>query len=447
MFDNLSDKLQTVFKKLRGYGKLTESNIQEGLREVRLALLEADVNYKTVKEFIEKVKEKAVGDQVLKSLSPGQQVVKIVHEEMVALMGGECKNLAPSPHPPTSIMLMGLQGSGKTTTAAKLANLFHKERRKVLLVAADPYRPAAIDQLAILGQQLGIAVYTDREARNAVKICQDAHQAARSGGYTYMIMDTAGRLHIDDELMQELREIKKIVSPQEVILVADAMTGQDAVNIAKSFDQEIGIDSVILTKIDGDARGGAALSIRAVTGKPIRYVGTGEKIEAIEPFHPDRMASRILGMGDVLSLIEKAQAAYSEEKARDLRKKIAQDAFTLEDFRNQLRQIRKLGPLEQVIGMIPGAKKIAKKTDLKADEKKLVQIEAVINSMTMEERNNAELINGSRRKRIARGSGTTVQDVNQVLSQFTQMQRALRQMKKMGMIPGFGGNPFRKKRR
>lgn len=447
MFDNLSDRLQTVFKKLRGYGKLSESNIQEGLREVRLALLEADVNYKTVKEFIEKVKEKAIGDQVLKSLSPGQQVVKIVHEEMVTLMGGEYKSLAPSPHPPTSIMLMGLQGSGKTTTAAKLANLFLKERRKVLLVAADPYRPAAIDQLAILGQQLGIAVYTDREAKNAVKICQDAHQAARTGGYTYMILDTAGRLHIDDELMQELREIKKSVSPQEVILVADAMTGQDAVNIAKAFDQEIGIDSVILTKIDGDARGGAALSIRAVTGKPIRYVGTGEKIEAIEPFHPDRMASRILGMGDVLSLIEKAQAAYSEEKAKDLRKKIAQDAFTLEDFRDQLRQIRKLGPLEQVIGMIPGAKKIAKKTDLKADEKKLVQIEAVINSMTMEERNNAELINGSRRKRIARGSGTTVQDVNQVLSQFTQMQRALRQMKKMGMIPGFGGNPFRKKRR
>lgn len=447
MFDNLSDRLQAVFKKLRGYGKLTESNIQEGLREVRLALLEADVNYKTVKEFIEKVKEKAIGDQVLKSLSPGQQVVKIVHEEMVALMGGEYKELAPSPHPPTSIMLIGLQGSGKTTTAAKLANLFQKQRRKVLLVAADPYRPAAIDQLAILGQQLGIAVYTDKEAKNAVKICQDAHQFARSGGYTYMIMDTAGRLHIDEELMQELREIKRVVNPQEVILVADAMTGQDAVNIAKTFDQEVGIGSVILTKIDGDARGGAALSIRAVTGKPIRYVGTGEKIDALEPFYPDRMASRILGMGDVLSLIEKAQAAYSEEKARDLRKKIARDAFTLEDFRDQLRQIRKLGPLEQVIGMIPGGKKILKKTDLKADEKKLIQIEAIINSMTVQERNNAEIINGSRRKRIAKGSGTTVQDVNQVLSQFAQMQRALRQMKKMGMIPGFGGNPFRKKRR
>ncbi|MCL6582341.1 MAG: signal recognition particle protein [bacterium] len=447
MFDNLSDRLQTVFKKLRGYGKLTESNIQEGLREVRLALLEADVNYKTVKEFIEKVKEKAIGDQVLKSLSPGQQVVKIVHEEMVALMGGEYKELAPSPHPPTSIMLIGLQGSGKTTTAAKLANLFQKQRRKVLLVAADPYRPAAIDQLTILGQQLGIAVYTDKEAKNAVKICQDAHQFARSGGYTYMIMDTAGRLHIDEELMQELREIKRVVNPQEVILVADAMTGQDAVNIAKAFDQEVGIGSVILTKIDGDARGGAALSIRAVTGKPIRYVGTGEKIDALEPFYPDRMASRILGMGDVLSLIEKAQAAYSEEKARDLRKKIARDAFTLEDFRDQLRQIRKLGPLEQIIGMIPGGKKILKNTDLKADEKKLIQIEAIINSMTVQERNNAEIINGSRRKRIAKGSGTTVQDVNQVLSQFTQMQRALRQMKKMGMIPGFGGNPFRKKRR
>ncbi|MEW5801171.1 MAG: signal recognition particle protein [bacterium] len=447
MFDNLSDRLQTVFKKLRGYGKLTETNIQEGLREVRLALLEADVNYKTVKEFIEKVKEKAIGDQVLKSLAPGQQVIKIVHEEMIALMGGEHKKLSLSAQPPTSIMLLGLQGSGKTTTAAKLAHLFTKEKRRVLLVAADPYRPAAIEQLSVLGQQLGIAVYTDKETKDAVKICQDAHQVARSGGYNFMILDTAGRLHIDEDLMQELREIKRTVAPQEAILVADAMTGQDAVNIAKSFDQQIGIDSVILTKIDGDARGGAALSIRAVTGKPIRYVGTGEKIEALEPFHPDRMASRILGMGDVLSLIEKAQAAYTEEKAKDLRKKIARDAFTLEDFRDQLKQIRKLGPLEQVIGMIPGAKKIAKKTDLKADEKKLIQIEAIINSMTMEERNNSELINGNRKKRIARGSGTSVQDVNQVLSQFTQMQRALRQMKKMGMIPGFGGNPFKKKRR
>ena len=447
MFDNLSDRLQTVFKKLRGYGTLNEKNIQEGLREVRLALLEADVNYKTVKEFIEKVKEKAVGDQVLKSLVPGQQVVKIVHEEMIALMGGEHQKLPFSPQPPTCIMLVGLQGSGKTTTAAKLANLLTKEKRKVLLVAADPYRPAAIEQLSILGQELGITVYADKETKDAVKICQDAHQAARSGGYHYMIMDTAGRLHIDEGLMQELREIKKTVCPQESILVADAMTGQEAVNIAKTFDQEVGIDSVFLTKIDGDARGGAALSIRAVTGKPIRYVGTGEKIDAIEPFHPDRMASRILGMGDVLSLIEKAQAAYSEEKAKDLRKKIARDAFTLEDFRDQLKQIRKLGPLEQVIGMIPGAKKIAKKTDLKADERKLIQIEAIINSMTLEERNNSELINANRKKRIALGSGTTVQGVNQVLSQFSQMQKALRQMKKMGMIPGFGGNPFKKKRR
>lgn len=447
MFDNLSDRLQTVFKKLRGHGKLTEKNIQEGLREVRLALLEADVNYRIVKEFIEKVKEKAVGDQVLKSLAPGQQVIKIVHEEMISLMGGEHKKLSLSPNPPTGIMLIGLQGSGKTTTAAKLARLLTKEGRKVLLVAADPYRPAAIDQLSILGEQLGISVYADREAKDAVKICRDAHQTARSGGYNFMIMDTAGRLHVDEDLMQELREIKKSVGPQESIFVADAMTGQDAVNIAKTFDQEIGIDSVILTKIDGDARGGAALSIRAVTGKPIRYVGTGEKIDAIEAFYPDRMASRILGMGDVLSLIEKAQAAYSEEKAKDLRRKIARDAFTLEDFRDQLRQIRKLGPLEQVIGMIPGAKKIAKKTDFKEDEKKLIQLEAIINSMTVQERNDAGLINGSRRKRIALGSGTTVQDVNQVLSQFNQMQKALKQMKKMGMIPGFGGNPFKRKKR
>ena len=447
MFDTLSDRLQVVFKKLRGYGKLTEKNIQDGLREVRLVLLEADVNYKVVKNFIEKVKEKAVGEQVLKSLTPGQQVIKIVHEEMISLMGGEYQKLTMAPHPLTGIMLMGLQGSGKTTTAAKLANLLKNEGRKILLVAADPYRPAAIEQLTILGRQLGVSVYADKEAKDGLTICEGAQQAACSGGYDCMILDTAGRLHVDEDLMQELREIKEAVHPHESILVADAMTGQDAVNVAKSFDQEIGINSVILTKIDGDARGGAALSIRAVTGKPIRYAGTGEKIDCIEPFHPDRMASRILGMGDVLTLIEKAQTTYSEEKARELHKKIAEDAFTLEDFRNQLRQIKKLGSMGQLIGMIPGVKKIAKKTDFKEDDKKLVRIEAIINSMTRDERNNEAQINGSRRKRIVIGSRTRVQEVNQLLLQFSQMQKAMKQMKKMGMVPGFGGNPFKKRRR
>lgn len=447
MFDTLSDRLQGVFKTLRGYGKLSEKNIQDGLREVRIALLEADVNYKVVKDFIDKVKEKSVGEEVLKSLTPGQQIVKIVHEEMISLMGGQHQKLTMSAHPPTGIMLMGLQGSGKTTTAAKLANFLKKEGRKVLLVAADPYRPAAVDQLLTLGKQIGVTVYAQKEIKNGVEICKGAHQLARTGGYDCLIMDTAGRLHIDQDLMNELKEIKEAVLPHESILVADAMTGQDAVNVAQSFDQAIGIQSVILTKIDGDARGGAALSLRAVTGKPIRYVGTGEKIDLIEAFYPDRMASRILGMGDVLSLIEKAQAAYSEEKARDLRKKIVGNAFTLEDFRDQLQQIRKLGPLEQIIGMIPGAKKISKKIDFKADEKKLIHVEAIINSMTGEERKNAGLINGSRKKRIAKGSGTTVQEVNQVLAQFEQMQRTLKQMKNMGMIPGFGGNPFKKRRR
>ena len=447
MFDTLSDRLQVVFKKLRGYGKLSEKNIQDGLREVRLVFLEADVNYKVVKNFIEKVREKAVGEQVLKSLTPGQQVVKIVHEEMISLMGGECQKLTLAPNPPTGIMLIGLQGSGKTTTAAKLANLLKKEGRKIILAAADPYRPAAIDQLMTLGKQLGVFVYADKEAKDAVTICHGAQKAALSGGYDCMILDTAGRLHIDEDLMRELREIKEAVCPHEAILVADAMTGQDAVNVAKSFDQAIGINSIILTKIDGDVRGGAALSIRAVTGKPIRYVGTGEKIDFIEAFHPDRMASRILGMGDVLTLIEKAKTTYSEEKARELQKKIAKDAFTLEDFRDQLQQIKKLGPMEQLIGMIPGVKKAAKKMNFKDDDKKLVRIEAIINSMTRDERNNAVLINGSRRKRIARGSGTTVQEVNQLLLQFSQMQKAMKQMKKMGMVPGFGINPFKKRRR
>ncbi len=447
MFDTLSDRLQTVFKKLRGYGKLSEKNIQEGLREVRLALLEADVNYKVVKDFTEKVKEKSLGESVLKSLTPGQQVVKIVHEEMISLMGDEFHKISMSPNPPTGLMLMGLQGSGKTTSAAKLANLLKTEGKKVLLVAADPYRPAAIEQLVTLGDQLKVSVYADKEAQNGLTICQGAIKFARTGGYDCMILDTAGRLHVDEEMMLELKQIKECINPHEVIFVADAMTGQDAVNAAKSFDRKIGIDSVILTKIDGDARGGAALSIRAVTGKPIRYVGTGEKIEFFEPFHPDRMASRILGMGDVLSLIEKAQNAYSEDKAKELQKKIARNSFTLEDFRDQLQQIRNLGPLEQIIGMIPGAKKMAKKTDFKEDEKKLIRLEAVINSMTREERNNLVVIGGSRRKRIAKGSGTTTQEVNQVLSQFNQMQKAMKQMKKMGMIPGFGGNPFKKKRK
>jgi signal recognition particle subunit SRP54 len=438
MFDNLSNKLQIAFKKLKGHGKLTEQNVKDALREVRLALLEADVNFKVVKEFIDKVRERAIGHEVMKSLTPGQQLVKIVHEELTELMGQDRARLASASTPPTVILLVGLQGSGKTTTAAKLANLLMKEGFKPMLVAADVYRPAAIKQLEVLGSQIQVPVYSNLEEKDPRVICKEALQKAKSQGLTHLLIDTAGRLHIDQALMEELKDLKRILIPSEILLVVDAMTGQDAVTVAERFNEDLAITGVILTKMDGDARGGAALSIKAVTHKPIKFIGTGEKLDGLEPFHPERMASRILGMGDVLSLIEKAEQALDEEKARELEKKIRERSFTLEDFRNQLRQIRNMGPLDQLLEMIPGFNNLKASKNIQVDEKELVKIEAIINSMTPKERNNYKIINGSRRKRIAAGSGTTVQDVNKLLKQFDQtrkmMTKLVDQEKKFGKI-------------
>ncbi len=438
MFDNLSNKLQITFKKLKGHGKLSEQNIKEALREVRLALLEADVNFKVVKDFVDRVRERAIGQEVMKSLTPGQQLVKIVHEELTELMGQDRVRLASASMPPTVILLVGLQGSGKTTTAAKLANLLMKEGFKPMLVAADVYRPAAIKQLEVLGTQIHAPVYSNLEEKDPRVICKEALQKAKSQGLTHLLVDTAGRLHIDQALMEELKDLKKILAPSEILLVVDAMTGQDAVTVAERFNKDLAITGVILTKLDGDARGGAALSIKAVTQKPIKFIGTGEKLEGLEPFHPERMASRILGMGDVLSLIEKAEQSLDEEKARELEKKIKERSFTLEDFRNQLRQIRNMGPLDQLLEMIPGFSALKASKNIQLDEKELVKIEAIINSMTPKERNNYKIINGSRRKRIALGSGTTVQDVNKLLKQFDQtrkmMTKLVDQEKKFGKI-------------
>ncbi|HWP49116.1 MAG TPA: signal recognition particle protein [Candidatus Limnocylindrales bacterium] len=438
MFDNLSNKLQITLKKLKGHGKLSEQNIKEALREVRLALLEADVNFKVVKEFVDRVRERAIGQEVMKSLTPGQQLVKIVHEELTGLMGQDRARLASASTPPTVILLVGLQGSGKTTTAAKLANLLMKEGFKPLLVAADVYRPAAIKQLEVLGTQIHAPVYLNLEEKDPRVICKEALQKAKSQGLTHLLVDTAGRLHIDQALMEELKDLKKILAPSEILLVVDAMTGQDAVTVAERFNEDLAITGVILTKLDGDARGGAALSIKAVTQKPIKFIGTGEKLEGLEPFHPERMASRILGMGDVLSLIEKAEQSLDEEKARELEKKIKERSFTLEDFRDQLRQIRNMGPLDQLLEMIPGFSTLKASKNIQVDEKELVKIEAMINSMTPKERNNYKIINGSRRKRIALGSGTTVQDVNKLLKQFDQtrkmMTKLVDQEKKFGKI-------------
>jgi signal recognition particle subunit SRP54 len=438
MFDNLSNKLQITLKKLKGHGKLSEQNIKEALREVRLALLEADVNFKVVKEFVDRVRERAIGQEVMKSLTPGQQLVKIVHEALTELMGQDRARLASASTPPTVILLVGLQGSGKTTTAAKLANLLMKEGFKPLLVAADVYRPAAIKQLEVLGTQIHAPVYLNLEEKDPRVICKEALQKAKSQGLTHLVVDTAGRLHIDQALMEELKDLKKILAPSEILLVVDAMTGQDAVTVAERFNEDLAITGVILTKLDGDARGGAALSIKAVTQKPIKFIGTGEKLEGLEPFHPERMASRILGMGDVLSLIEKAEQSLDEEKARELEKKIKERSFTLEDFRDQLRQIRNMGPLDQLLEMIPGFSTLKASKNIQVDEKELVKIEAIINSMTPKERNNYKIINGSRRKRIALGSGTTVQDVNKLLKQFDQtrkmMTKLVDQEKKFGKI-------------
>jgi signal recognition particle subunit SRP54 len=428
MFEDLTIKLEKIFKKLRGRGKLSESNIKDALKEVRRALLEADVNYKVVKEFISQVEEKAIGQEVLRSITPGQQVIKVVHEELIDLLGKTRVEVSFSQKPPTVFMLVGLQGSGKTTACGKLARYYRKKGRFPLLVAADVYRPAAVDQLKILGKSLDLPVFSSN--KDPVKICESSIEQAKKDGRDLVIIDTAGRLHIDEPLMQELLEIKKAISPQEIILVADAMTGQDAVNIAKTFEEKIGLDGTFLTKMDGDARGGAALSIRAVTGKPIKFVGTGEKLDALEMFYPDRMASRILGMGDVVSLVEKAEETISLEEAEKLEKKLRKEAFTLEDFYSQLQQIKSMGPLDSILGMIPGLGGGAMK-GLKIDEKAMVRVEAMINSMTKEERLKPHIIDGSRRKRVAKGSGTSVQDVNKLLKQFFMMQKMIKNLGKM----------------
>jgi signal recognition particle subunit SRP54 len=433
MFDSLTNKLSSVFKKLRGHGRLNEQNITEALKEVRIALLEADVNFKVVRDFIERIRTRAVGQDVLESLTPAQQVIKIVHEELITLMGGANTGLNLSYKPPIPIMLAGLQGSGKTTTAGKLGKFLKDKGRKPHLVPADVRRPAAIEQLKKLGEQLGIPVFDPDPTESPLKICQKALRWADEESGDVVLIDTAGRLHIDEELMKELEEIKKEIHPREILLVADSMTGQDAVNVAKKFNDVLDIHGVILTKLDGDARGGAALSIKAVTGKPIKFVGVGEKLDALELFHPDRMASRILGMGDVLSLIEKAQEAIDEKKAQELQKKLLKDSFTLEDFKEQLQQIKKMGSMEQILSMIPGMGRLKLPKDFQASEKELVKIEAIINSMTKEERQRPEILNGSRRLRIAKGSGTTVQDVNQLLKQYLQTKKMLRQFRRGGM--------------
>ncbi len=436
MLDSLSTRLQTIFDKLGGRGRLSEDNIQEALREVRVALLEADVNFKVVRAFVDRVKVKAVGQDVLNSLTPAQQVVKVVHDELVELLGGSGHRLAAAPHPPTVIMLMGLQGSGKTTTAAKLARLYTKQGQHPLLAAADTQRPAAMDQLRTLGAQVGVPV-TGSPGQTPLEICRTAREEAASRGLTPLILDTAGRLHIDEALLAELQAIKREVAPHHVLLVVDAMTGQDAITVADKFNQAVGIDAVVLTKMDGDSRGGAALSVRHVTGRPIAFVGVGEKTDALEPFHPDRLASRILGMGDVLSLVEKAQAAVDQTKAEALAKKLREDTFSLEDFRDQLKQLRQMGPLDQLLGMLPFGKMLkGAPKELEGESADLDRFDAIISSMTPGERHNPEIINGSRRQRIARGSGTNVQDVNRLLKQFTQLRKVMKQFKGMeGKLP------------
>ena len=425
VFENLSNKLQEVFKKLKGKGKLSEEDVNLAMREVRMALLEADVNFQVVKDFIARVKEKAVGQEVLESLTPGQQVIKIVHEELINLMGKTNAKLNEAGSGLTIIMLVGLQGAGKTTTSAKLANLLKKQGKKPLLVAADIYRPAAIKQLQVLGEAIDVPVFTMGE-KSPVDIVKAALNFAKTNLRNYLIIDTAGRLHINEELMEELREIKEAVNPHEILLVVDAMTGQDAVNVAKTFNEDLGLTGVILTKLDGDTKGGAALSVKAVTGCPIKLAGMGEKIENLELFHPERMASRILGMGDVLTLIEKAQAALDAEKAQKMQEKLKSKDFDLEDFLDSMQQIKKMGPLEQILGMIPGMGKVKDLAGM-VDEKELKHVEAIIYSMTTEERRKPEIIDGSRKKRIARGSGTSIQDVNRLLKQFEQMKKMMKQ--------------------
>ena len=442
MFESLAEKLEGIFKKLRGRGVLNEESVNAALKEIRMALLEADVNFKVVKDFIEDVRLRAIGKEVLESITPGQQVVKIVHDRLVELMGNTSANIKFGSRIPAPIMLVGLQGCGKTTTAAKLARILSREKR-VYLVSADVYRPAAMEQLAVLGRQIKVGVFEAGTLRDPVKICVDAVEQAKKEGYEVIIIDTAGRLHIDDLLMDELRKIKDKVNPAEILYVADAMTGQDAVNVGTKFNELIGIDGVIMTKMDGDARGGAALSLKAVVGKPLKFVGLGEKIDALEVFHPERMASRILGMGDILSLVEKAQATIDEKTARQMEQSLRKSDFSLEDFRNQLRQIKKMGSLKDMMGMIPGMGKIKALKDMQPDDKELVKITAMIDSMTQKERYNYLLIDGRRRKRIALGSGTTVQDVNRLLKNYVEIRKMMKKINSKGGIKSFMRNfPF-----
>ena len=439
-FEGLADRLQSTMQKIRGKGKVNEADVKEMMREVRLALLEADVNFKVVKDFVKRVSERSVGQEVLKSLTPGQQVIKVVKEELTELMGGEQSKIAVASKPPTVIMMVGLQGAGKTTTTGKLANLLRKKyNRKPLLVAADIYRPAAIKQLETLGKQLSMPVFSLGDQVSPVEIAKQAIEKAKEEHHDYVLIDTAGRLHVDENLMGKLKDIKELTKPDEIFLVVDAMTGQDAVNVAQSFNEQLGLTGVVLTKLDGDTRGGAALSIRSVTDTPIKFVGMGEKLDALEAFHPERMASRILGMGDVLTLIEKAQANVDEEKAKELEKKMRTATFTFDDFLDQLGQVRNMGPLDDILKMIPGANKMKGMDNLQIDEKQIGHVEAIIRSMTTHEKEHPETMNASRKKRNAKGSGRSIQEVNRLLKQFEEMKKMMKQVTNMqkGKKKGF----------
>ncbi|MEN6321537.1 MAG: signal recognition particle protein [Syntrophaceae bacterium] len=445
MFETLTEKLEDIFKKLKRRGRLDEENISSALREIRMVLLEADVNFKVVKDFIEEIRTRAVGQEVLESITPGQQIVKIVHDRLVELLGGKSSQLKLSGRFPASVMLVGLQGCGKTTTVVKLAQFLVNQGKRIYLVSSDVYRPAAIHQLKVLGEKIdGVGIYASVDVHDPVKMCVQAVEEARSKGYEAVIIDTAGRLHIDNEMMDELKRIKTEINPSEILFVADAMTGQDAVNVAGKFNELLGIDGVIMTKMDGDARGGAALSLKAVIGKPIKFIGVGEKIDALEVCHPERLASRILGMGDILTFVEKAQATVDEKQARELEKKFRKNEFTLEDFRDQLKQIRSMGSIQDILGMIPGLGKLKQLANATPDEKELIKTGAIIDSMTHKERLNYLIIDGQRRKRIAKGSGTTVQDVNKLLKNYTEMKKIMKKMTTKGAMKSFrrGNLPF-----
>lgn len=441
MFESLSKKLEAVFKTLRGQGKITPQNVEEALRDVRRALLDADVNFRVARDFVEAVKTRALGQEVLTSVTPGQQIVKIIHDEMVALLGTSRADIAESPTPPTVILIAGLQGSGKTTFSGKLARWLVSKGRLPLLVAADIHRPAAIDQLELLGRQIDVPVFADRTTRDAVDIARNGVRFAQKNIRDTVIVDTAGRMHVDEEMMREVEAVRDAVTPHETLFVVDAMTGQDAVNTAKAFHDRLRFDGVVLTKLDGDSRGGAALSIRSMVQAPIKFVGVGEKLEALEPFHPDRMASRILGMGDIVTLVEKAQEVFDKDRAEELSEKLRSSRFTFDDFLTQLREVRKMGPMDQVMQMLPGMNRLPGPVNV--DEKELVRVEAIILSMTRQERERPSIINGSRRRRIATGSGTTVQEVNRLLKQFDDMQRMMKKLSRGGFRRGMQGLPFR----